>query len=164
MIDWIPRLIVLLVALTIVALVVRSYADRDVDASSTQIAAYLARLERDEKFYLWKDPVSGRSTPGVIDAAKLTPETLNTQYGITGTIASKVVINASCIALYEAYHDKVLYDRFFSLAALERITGPGGATLERWALPVTIVNGNDRCAGMMHITVVRPNRPVKVGA
>ncbi len=163
MIEWIPRLIVLLIAILIIALVVRSYTQRDVEAGPVHIAAYLARLERDENLYLWTDPSTGRATPGVVDAAKLVPGALDQFSTATGTISSKVQVNGSCIAPYEDTHDRVLYDRFFALATQE-VKGAGGAMLHRQSLPVTIIKGDERCAGMMTITVVRPNKPSGVAS
>jgi hypothetical protein len=159
MIEWIPRLVVLLVAVIIVALLVRHYADRDVDAAATHRAAYLARLEYDPKFLAWEDPVTGRVTPGVIDATKLTPDRINQAYGVTGAIASKINVSGSCIPPFGDYHDKVTFDRFVPFALLE-LKGAGGATMERWSIPVTIV-GAERCPGIMTIAVVTPNTPPK---
>jgi len=162
MLDWIPRLIVLLIAVAIVSLVVRSYANRDVDAGSTEIAAYLARIERDPRLWLWEDPATGRATPGVLDAAKLQAGDLDAFFGVTGAIASKARIDAPCIA-FEDTHDSVTYDLFAPIA-LAGLQGRGGAAFERRTLPVTVVSGTNRCTGTLTLSVVRPNVPRSVAA
>lgn len=161
MIEWLPRLIVLLVAVLVIALVVRYYTQRDIDASRTDFAAYLSRLERDPAVYAWTDPSTGRTAPGMIDATKLTPGRLDGALTSTGTIASRVNISGSCIQPFGDYHDQALFERTFPLAAIG-IAGVGSATLERRALPVVIVHGAQRCVGTMTILAVRPNTPSKV--
>jgi hypothetical protein len=162
MIDWLPRLLVLLVALIVVALVVRYYAQRDVEASATDIAAYLARLERDPGAYAWQDPATGRTAPGVLDAAKLTAGRLDSFFGITGAISSRIRISSSCIGEYEEYHDRVTFDLTIPFAATGA-AGAGGGSYQRWQMPVTIRSTTGSCAGQMLVLVARPNTPREVG-
>ena len=161
MIEWLPRLIVLLVAMLVIALVVRYYTQREIDAQRPDLAAYLARLERDPAVYAWSDPYTGRAVSGTVDATKLVDNRLDTALSVTGTIASRVNISGSCIQPFGDHHDQVLFERSFPFAAVG-VAGAGSATLERRSIPVTIVNGAQRCPGMMTVIVVRPNSPAKV--
>ena len=156
MLEWFPRLIMLLVAVIVIVMLVRFFAYREVDASELHRASYAYRLYYDNDLLAYRDPVTGRAYPGVVDYARLTERLLDEGYGITGRISSAVTVTGACVETRTVYHDKATYDQFIGFARFGTL-GPGGATMEERLTPITIIDGSERCAGTLNITIVRPN-------
>ena len=148
--EWFPRLILLLAAIVILALLVRYFADRDLDPSEVHIETYLARLHYDD-IIMYSD-ATGRVYPGVIDYEKFNSSPIDEAYGITGAISSKLTLTGC--ENEEIYHDQNTYinAKPFSIPI-----GPGGSTVKEQLFPVTIKSALGDCPGTLNITVVRPN-------
>lgn len=154
MIDWFPRLLLLLIAVIIIAMLVRYFADREPETADLHRTSYLYRLHYDGHLFTYKDSV-GRVYPGVVDLEKLSTERLNGIFGLHAKISSRIIVNSSC-GSKEAWHDRDTWEQYIGFARFGTL-GPGSATVQDELLPVTVVSGEDRCAGIMNITIVRPN-------
>jgi len=151
--EWFPRLILLLVAIIVIALLVRYFSDREVDAAGVHMETYITRLYYDD-ILMYKDPTTGRVYPGVVDLTKFTPDRVNVRYGTTGKIASAITLTGCHES--QIFHDKTTYDKNMPLARAF-VGGGGGAQFVEILYPVTIRKDNDQCLGTLNITVVRPN-------
>jgi hypothetical protein len=155
MLDWFVRLMVMTVAVVIVVMLVRIYADRHVEADQTQRAAYLYRIYYDD--IIMHSDQSSRVYPGVVDMHLATSERLDAVF-IGGKMASEIVLSPQpgcSIAARTIYNDKTTYDQYRPWAT--SLKGSGGATMENRIFPVVLKDAGLRCAGTMDITIVRPN-------
>jgi hypothetical protein len=159
MLEWIPRLLMMLVAIIVIAMLVRYFALRDIDTPEMSRAAYVYRLYYDPNLLIVTDDATGRAYPGVIDIAKFTSARIDAVYGVNGKISSALTLTGPCVPGEKheitIYHDKDTYDKNIGFARFGTI-GPGGSTIEERLLPVTIA-AQTRCYGILNITAVRPN-------
>lgn len=151
--DWIPRILMTLVAVIVIVVLVRYFADRDPDAAELHRASYLYRIHYDGNLITHTE--NGRTYPGVIDFTKFSRNRLDEVFGKHGKISSRLILNSSC-ASEEIYHDRETWEQYVGFARFGTI-GPGGATLQEEILPVTVVADGERCPGMLNVTIVRPN-------
>lgn len=157
-VEWIPLLIITMIAIVAIAMLVRHYSGRDVEAHQIAIASYLQRVYHDD-LLMHEDLQTGRVYPGMIDESKLTPQVLDDIWKEDrksgfGAISSHITIDAPCLQ-YEIYNNKETYEHFLPIAR-RGIMGPGGATMRHESLPV-IIRGMQVCHGKMNITIVRPH-------
>lgn len=158
MIKWFPRLILMVIAVVVIALIVRHYANRDVDGSEVSRAAYIARLYYDD-IIMYTDEETKRVYPGIVDREKFTAERLEQFFeprssliGV-GSIASRLelVTAGETIVIYT---DQKTYEQYIGFAQAG-VMGRGSGTYETLMLPVSVRTGNDLGPGTLNITVVR---------
>jgi hypothetical protein len=158
-IPWITRLMLMIVAVVIIALLVRYYANRDVQESEMAKQALFYRLYYDD-IIMYTDEATKRVYPGVVDLQHFTNERLQEVF-----IPSNrgVPTLAACLRLLEGEKelkkictDEQGYNNFISQARADW-EGPGGATYHAQTLPVSIKDGNTERPGQLEITIVRSN-------
>jgi len=150
--EWIPRLLLLLIALTIIVILVRYYADRTIDAADLERNTYLYRIYYDD-IIMFSDE-TGRVYPGIVDIRKFTEKELNDVFGIDKKISSCLTLLTSCTTDTPVCHDKATFDQYLPFARFGTL-GPGSATIQETIFPITI--HPDGCTGSLNITIVRPN-------
>lgn len=151
MLEWIPRLLMMMVAVLVIALLVRYYSHREIDEAPLARSAYIYRLYYDD-LLMYADPVTKRVYPGVVDLEKFDGRILERTF--QGRISSEIVLTG-CHAR-TIHHNQTMYLQYLPLAQAG-IAGPGSATMEAAVFPVTIRHRQAACPGMLNITVVRPN-------
>src|SRR3989338_539518 len=158
--EWVPRLVVMSIAVVIVVMLVRYYTSRDIQGTDTATAAYLYRIYYDGNIITYVDPETKRAYPGVIDLQKFTDNRLDTVFsGKRRNGESKI---ASKIILYDKpgneiktiYHDKKTYDQY---AWTKGVEGGQGAAQREEQFLITIKDGSSEQLGRLHIIIVRPN-------
>jgi hypothetical protein len=160
LLEWVMRVILMIVAVVIIGALVRVFVDKDVDAADLHRTTYLYRLYYGDVI-MYEDNMTGRIYPGVVDLSKATSERLDAvfvqepqrEWAIT---SSEIILapNSGCLLKQRAiYNHKETFDYYSKW----QVGGKGGARKETLSLPVTIRDGGIECAGMMNITVVRLN-------
>ncbi len=154
--TWLPRLVLFVVAVVVIAMLARYFSQQDIDDAGLQRTSYFYRIYYDGNLITYKDPGTGRVYPGVIDLAKFRGETLDATFGTSGSIASMLTLRGACVTQQEIYNDKATYEQYLPFARFGTL-GPGSATLQEEILPVTIQRPDGRCAGTLNVTIVRLN-------
>lgn len=152
--EWLPRLLLMAVAVVVCVLLVRHYSDQTVDGSQLELSAYLYRLHYGDVItYVDKD--TGRVYPGVIDVEKFTDERLDEVFGKKNGKYARI---ASCLSLRgpeftkQICNQKATFDRYDPYA----VAGVDAKLLdETW--PVVIRDGQKETPGILHLQIVRPD-------
>lgn len=147
MLSWIPRLAMMLVAVVIIGMLVRYYAEREIESDDLERATYLYRIYYDDILNVVDE--TGRVYPSILDPTKFTDEALNKVFGTHGTISSCLTVTSACLTK-TICHDKETYDLYTPFI---HTIGKQGATTEQHLFPITV----DSCTGFLNITIVRPN-------
>lgn len=164
MLDWFPRIVLMVVAVVVVVVLVNYYSNRDIDASGVERAGLLYRIYFDGNIITYKDPLTGRVYPGIIDIASFDETLLAKKFPGRSALSGESRV-AACLGLsadtgpYQARTictDKAMVDHYLPLAE-NGMTGPGSATMERVTLPISIKDGASLSPGKLIITVVRRN-------
>ena len=156
--EWFPRLMLMIVAVVIIVLIVRSFTDRDVKAQELHAETMLARLYYDD-IIMFSDQ-TGRIYPGIVDKNKF--ESLNQSNpfestGLTKTGARlEVEPDGACGIAEEQYIFPATFNQYYSLAAAG-VQGSQSGTIVNVLWPVTVVDGNTECITTLNITIVRAN-------
>ena len=165
MTDWIIRILFMAAAVVVIVMLVRSYADREIDSSQLGRSAYLYRLYYSDVI-MYKDSVTGRIYPGVVDMSKLTTARLDGIFVMKepsddrAMIASHITAtprDGCAMASRDIYNNKDTYDANVNFAGGSGPNDRGRATAELVLLPVTLKDGGAECPGFLNITIVRPN-------
>ncbi len=154
--EWFPRLIVLAVAIVVIALLVRYYSNRDIDAAQMDRAAHIYRIYYDD-IIMYSDPQTKRVYSGIVDMGSMDEKRLSDVFSNSSRIGSCITTkpDPGCgIAEKTICQNKVVYD--LGTSQMEE-TGIGAATREVATFPVTLKDGEMRCTGVLSITVVRMN-------
>ena len=61
MMEWFPRIIMLVVAVIVITVLVNYYSNRDVEGDAVERAAMIYRLYYDGNLIMYKDPLIGRT-------------------------------------------------------------------------------------------------------
>ena len=156
MLEWVPRLVLMTVAVVVIAFLVTYYADRDVDEAALARAAYVYRIHYGNVI-MYTDEHTKRVYPGTIDMSKFTSVRLDDVFvQRTGKrIASELTLSSDGVTT-TIYNDKRTYDQYLPLAQ-NAVAGVGSATMETVTWPVTVKTGEERRPGTLKITVVRSN-------
>jgi hypothetical protein len=161
MVEWLTRLVMLAVVVVLITLLVRVYTERDIESSQLQRGAYLYRIYYSD-IIMYRDAATTRVYPGIVDLSKFTDQRLNDVFverepaDAIAKIASSLTVTPSqacSLPQQTIYNNKNTYD----LYAANAMQGIGGATAEIDTFPVTLKSGGTECAGVLNITVVRPN-------
>lgn len=155
-IVWFPRLIMLAVAVVVIALLVRHYANRDVDAAQVTIAAHEYRLYYGD-IIMYQEEDTKRIYPGIVDLQKFSNERLAEVFSSEARLSSCLAISSrECPQFDETIcFNKNLYDLHLAQANLQ---GASGANVRNIVYPVTLRMDAQACAGFLNMTIVRPNR------
>ena len=162
MLEWFPRIMMMTVAVIIIVMLVRVYTDRDVDTPDLHRATYLYRLYYGD-IIMYSDPKTMRVYPGIVDVSKVTTEKLDAVFNerdpaqVWAKISSRITIipaEGCAVSVPVAYNNKETFDKF---SLLSNVQMAGGATEDDVTFPVTIKDGARTCAGLLNITIVRPN-------
>lgn len=155
MLEWIPRLLMLFVAVLVIALLVNYFSDRDIDATEIHTASYFYRIYYDGNLVMHADKDTGRAYPGVVAVEKFTESRLDDLYG-EAPISSKLTLTSTCSGEKIIYHNQRMYDERIPFARFGT-TGAGSATVTEHVIPVTVRSGVGSCPGWLNVTIVRPN-------
>ena len=156
MLEWFPRLIMLAVAIVVIALLVRHYANRDVDVANVSIAAHEYRLYYGDVI-MHQENETKRVYPGIVDLRKFSEERLTDTFNSDARISSCLVLSSSqCPQFDETIcFNRNLYDLHLAQARLE---GASGASVRNVVYPVTLRMDAQSCPGFLNITIVRPTQ------
>jgi hypothetical protein len=156
MLEWFPRMIMMAVAIIVIAMLVRYYSNRDVDAASMTRAAHLYRLYYGDVI-MYQDGTTKRVYPGIVDMSKFTDERLKEVFNTDARLSSCIITKSSECPQYDKTicFNKELFELSSAQASL---IGPGGASVETHTYPVTIKDKETTCLGSLNITIARPNK------
>jgi hypothetical protein len=159
MFPWITRLGLMIVAVVVIALLVRYYANRDVQEAEITKQALLYRLYYDD-IVMYADPATKRVYPGIVALNQVNNERLAKFFPAQ---PGKVPTLAACLRLLEgdkeiskACTNEQAFNNFISQARADW-QGPGGATYETQTWPVSIKDANSERPGFLEVTIVRSN-------
>lgn len=159
MLYWLIRLGVMIVAVAIIVIFVRTYTNRDIEAASLHRSSYLYRIYYDD-IIMYKD-ATGRVYPGVVDANKFTDTVLDDVFyekespDIPGKISSRIIITPQDCSLPQKtiYNDQHTFNLYFEQVGVISAS----ATLEEKDFPVTIKENAVECPALMQVSIVRPS-------
>ncbi|HIH23609.1 TPA: hypothetical protein HA251_01100 [Candidatus Woesearchaeota archaeon] len=164
MMEWFPRIIMLVVAVIVITVLVNYYSNRDVEGDAVERAAMIYRLYYDGNLIMYKDPLIGRTYPGIIDLERFDEKRLADTYSGRSALSDESRI-AACLELNwtQGRHeprvictDRRTFEKYSPLAQ-SGLFGAGGASMERASFPVTIKDKSSLAPGTLTITVVRRN-------
>jgi hypothetical protein len=172
MLEWFPRLILLMVATVLIVVITSYYSGREVDSAQVEMNAHFYRVYYDD-IIMYKDPATGRVYPGIVDKAKFTESRLTDVFKTKDSTGEARV--ASCYTLHyftsggiiiddasakdnRICTDKEMVDHFTPIADNEWI-GAGAAKIMRFTMPITVRDvekGTDEIA-TIDVAVVKRN-------
>jgi hypothetical protein len=152
MLSWMPRLIMVAVAVVIIVSIVYVYTQRDLKAEQMHRAAYLYRIYYSDVIMFSQ---GARIYPGIVDMAKFNQERMDLMTYEKTFAQLKVSPGQGC-----AVQQKTIYTNklAFEEGKVWQLQGAGGRNLENVVYPVTLKDGTRECAGTLNITIVRTNQ------
>jgi hypothetical protein len=156
--EWLPRMILLTVAVIVIVMLVRTYVNRDASSAQTATAAYIYRLYYDD-IIMYSDPVTKRVYPGIVDVEKFTTKNLDTVFVEKenpmepSRMSAKIVLSSNGCGEHVIYNDKSTYEQYILFIGSDA----GRSYVQSTIFPVTVRSGTMRCKGSLNITAVRPN-------
>lgn len=162
MIEWFPRMILLVVAVVVIFVLVNYYSNREIDGGGVERSALLYRLYYDGNLIMYKDPLTGRSYPGIVDIRSFDEKALAAKFPGRTALAQESRV-AACLELVSdqgPYQprtictDRQTFEHYKPIAE-SGMGGPQGASIERASFPVAIKDGTTQSSGTLTITVVR---------
>ena len=156
MVDFIPRMVVLAIAIVVIGMLVRFYADRDIEAANISTSAHLYRLYYGDVI-MYQDNTTKRIYPGTVDMKRFTDARLAEIFPSEARISSCLAVSSqSCPELGKSIcYNKQLFELHHALAGA---SGAGGAAVLEQTYPVMLKYEEKTCTGQLNITVVRPNQ------
>lgn len=164
MMEWFPRIIMLVVAVIVIAVLVNYYSNRDIEGERVERAAMIYRLYYDGNLIMHKDPLVGRTYPGIVDLERFDETRLAAKYTGRSALSDESRL-AACLDLnwtQGPYKPRVIctdrrtFEKYLPIAQ-SGLFGGGGASMERAVFPVTIKDKSSFAPGTLTITVVRRN-------
>ena len=153
----------MIVAMVIIAALVSVYTNLPAESPGIARAVYAYRIFYSD-IIMYKDTVTGRVYPGIVDQSKLTPTRLDDVFKerlagasiakIAGavTVTPKAPCTTTAVTLY---NDKNTWD---VAEPMSGVSGKQGSTREELLFPITLRSASGvTCAALLNITVVRPN-------
>ncbi len=157
MIEWFPRIVMILVATILIVVIVNYYAGRDVESADTEMSAQMYKLYYGDMI-MYSDSSTGRVYPGIIDNSKFNDASLKSFVTPDG----KALQVASRLTLTVAGQEKIIHTnqqtvlRYLGVAQ-SKLKGPQGATMQNLTFPVSVRDGESLKQGILNIVVVRSN-------
>lgn len=154
--EWFPRLIMLAVAIVVIALLVRHYANRDVDVANVSIAAHEYRLYYGDVI-MYQENDTKRVYPGIVDLRKFSDERIAETFSSKARLSSCLVLTSGQCPQFDetVCFNRDLYDLHLAQA---RLQGASGASVRNVIYPVTLKLDAQACPGFLNMTIVRPNQ------
>jgi hypothetical protein len=150
-VAWFPRIFLMLVALVIIVMLVRTYTDRQSSSPETSRAVLIYRLVYSD--LLMAEDATGRVTVGVVDMSKATQATIDAVFNYDGRLAAKITFTSHACP----FTGTALFvdEDTYAVHAPFGNTLRKGTTREEKLFPVTLRKDDMACAGVMNVSVVQ---------
>jgi len=155
MLEWFPRLILLLVAVVVIATLVIVFTNRTTDSPELGRAAYAYHIYYSHLIML-QDEQTGRVYPGIVDTKKMESVVFDevfVQSNIGATITMTPIDGCPLQSIKKIHNSNIVDASGFSTS----VNGIGASTREQFTFPITITSDATSCAGTLVIDVIRKN-------
>lgn len=160
-VQYIPRMIFLIIVLFSVVFLVRSYILENLDVKNTQAELFINRIYYSPNGISYYDTELKRAIPGIVDPKLITNENLDAlmNFNDANFIAGKITLfDVQSKAIASAVYNSQTYDRWKPISQQQGFTGAGAVTRFNRTIVVNFIDEGKEKEGMLKFEVLLPGK------